>query len=156
MAGDTNYSVAEGDDIRVPLRVEELRANTQPTELGHVRVHKDIETHEERFFVPVQQEQAVIERIPADQYDGKGPRNANEMIIPLMEERLVVQKQMVVKEYLRIYKEQVNKQMEVRGQVRREVARVTEEPSNTSDGANDPLFRVQSADDANSTHLGAR
>lgn len=159
---DTSPQIAEGDDVRVPLRSEELTANTQSEVLGHVRVHKSIESREERFFVPVQQEQAVIERIPADQYDGKGPRNENEMIIPLMEERLVVQKQLVVKEYLRIYKEQVNKQLEVRGNVRREVAHITEEPSGATDEANgatatnDPLFRMQSADDTASPSLGAR
>lgn len=152
---DTSYQVAEGNDVRVPLRSEELTANTQEGVLGHVRVHKSIESREEHFFVPVQQEQAVIERIPPDQYDGKGPRNENEVIIPLMEERLVVQKQLVVKEYLRIYKEQVNKQLEVRGNVRREVAHITEEPSGTSDGAADPLFRTQSADDTTSPSLGA-
>lgn len=153
---DTKYTTAEGDDVRVPLRAEELTANTEPTQLGHVRVHKGVESREERFFVPVQQEQAVIERIPPDQYDGRGPRNENEVIVPLMEERLVVQKQLVVKEYLRIYKEQVSKQLEVRGKVRHEVAHVTEEPTAEADAASGPLFRVDSADDASSSQLGAR
>ncbi len=132
---------ATGDDIRVPLREEQLSASTQQSVLGHLRIHKGIESHEERFQVPVLQERAVIERIPPEQYDGKGPRSPDEVIIPILEERLVVQKQTVVKEYLRISKENVSKQMEVRGQVRRETVQISEERADGDDVSGDHLYR---------------
>jgi uncharacterized protein (TIGR02271 family) len=113
--------------LRVPLAVEELVVRKEPLLLGKVHVHKGVETVEQRLEVPVYHEEAVVEHIPPEQYDGGTPNDPNEVIVPVFEERLVVRKERVVTEYIRIRKEPVAKPYEVHGTVRREVVDLREE-----------------------------
>lgn len=112
--------------LRIPLAVEELVAQKLPIRLGKVHIHKGVEIEEKHISVPVYHEEAVIEHIPADQYDGSGANNPNETIVPVIEERLVVQKQSFVKEYIRIRKNIVEQRHDVYDTLRREVVEVTE------------------------------
>lgn len=114
-------------ELRIPLAVEELVVHKLPVTLGRVHIHKGVETEEMHISVPLYHEEAVIEHIPADQYDGSGGNNPNETIVPVIEERLVVQKQSVVREYIRIRKNIVEEQQEVSDTLRREVVQVTED-----------------------------
>ena len=131
--------IAEGEKegepaLRIPLAAEELVVQKQPIRLGRVHIHKGIETEEKHINVPVYHEEAVIEHIPADQYDGSGANNPNETIIPVIEERLVVQKQSFVKEYIRIRKNIVEQRYDVHDTLRREVVEVTEHLDGESQG----------------------
>lgn len=121
---------ASGDEdepaLRIPLAAEELVVQKQPVRLGRVHIHKGVKTEEKHISVPVYHEEAVIEHIPADQYDGSGANNPNETIVPVIEERLVVQKQSFVREYIRIRKNIVEQRYDVRDTLRREVVEVTE------------------------------
>lgn len=117
----------EGEpDLRIPLAVEELVVQKQPSRRGRIHIHKGVESEEKHISVPVYHEEAVIEHIPAEQYDGSGANNPNETIIPVMEERLVVQKQSFVREYIRIRKNIVEQRYDVHDTLRREVVEVTE------------------------------
>ena len=120
-------SEGEPEVLRVPVAEEELVAHKQPVPLGMAHVHKGVETREAQTQVPVYHEEAVIERIPADQLDPKSPTNPNEVIIPVVEERLVVRREQVVTEYIRVRKALVAEQREVLGEVRREYVTVTED-----------------------------
>ena len=62
-------------------------------------------------------------------------------IIPVLEERLVVQKETVVREYVRVRKQSRERQYQVRGQVRREVVQVDETPNPAFGDENAPLIR---------------
>lgn len=114
------------DTLRIPIAEEHLVARKSPVVQGYVRIHKEVGTQQEHFNIPVYHEEAVIERIPADQYDGQEPAD-NELLIPVTEERLVVRKEVVVREYLRVRKDLVSKQYEVKGDLRRESLDVTTE-----------------------------
>ena len=98
----------------------------QPVQRGIVRLHKGIETTEQVLTVPVSYEEVVIDHIPAAQYDAAAPLGADETIIPIFEERLVVETRRVITEYLRVRKRVVTRQQEVRGPVRREVITVSD------------------------------
>lgn len=113
-------------DLRIPLAVEELVVQKQPIRLGRIHIHKGVQAEEKHISIPVYHEEAVIEHIPADQYDGSGANNPNETIVPVIEERLVVQKQSFVREYIRIRKNIVEQQYDVHDTLRREVVEVTE------------------------------
>jgi uncharacterized protein (TIGR02271 family) len=110
----------------IPVAVEELHAHKEPVVRGYIHIHKGVETVEQYVPVTVYHEEAVVERIPPDQFDGRQPANPNEVIVPIIEERLVVQKRSVVTEYIRIRKTLVPEQQEVRGTVRREVVSVSQ------------------------------
>ncbi|HEX8032910.1 MAG TPA: YsnF/AvaK domain-containing protein [Ktedonobacterales bacterium] len=122
-------------DLRIPLAVEELVVQKQPIRLGWIHVHKGVETEEKHISVPVYHEEAVIEHIPADQYDGSGANNPNETIVPVIEERLVVQRQSFVREYIRIRKNIVEQRYDVHDVLRREVVEVTEHRDSPEQGA---------------------
>lgn len=117
----------EPEVLRVPLAEEELVARKQPVPLGMAHVHKGFETTEARILALVYHEEAVIERIPADQFDASAATNPNEVIIPVIEERLVVRREQVVAEYIRVRKTLVGEPEEVQGQVRHEYVTVTED-----------------------------
>ncbi len=122
--------------LRMPIHEERLVVRKHPIVLGKVHVHKAVESEEQRIPLPVYHEEAVVEHIPVDQYDGiASSSNPNETFIPVFEERLVVKKETVVKEYLRVRKQLISQQKEVRGTVRHEVAEVTEQRQDGVDPA---------------------
>ena len=112
--------------LRIPLAAEEITTYKRPIELGSIHIHKGVETVEQHMTVPVYHEEAIVEHIPPDQYDGSVPASPNEVIIPIVEEQLVVEKRSVVKEYLRVRKNIVTEQQAVRDMVRHEFVEVTE------------------------------
>lgn len=125
--GDMRPDEEEGEPaLRIPLSVEELVVQKEPTRRGRIHIHKGVETEEKHISVPVYHEEAVIEHIPANEYDGSGANNPNETIIPVLEEHLVVQKQSFVKEYIRVRKNIVEQRRDVYDTLRREVVEVTE------------------------------
>lgn len=91
----------------VPIVQEELVVDQQKRETGKVRVHKQIKTREETIDEPGYIEELVFERVPMNKiidapqtarYEGKT------LVIPLIEEELVVQKRLVLREELRVTK----------------------------------------------------
>lgn len=117
-------SLDTDDDLRVPIAQEFLVARKSPVLQGRVHIRKEVGEHQAHFTVPVFHEEALVERIPADQYDGRPPAD-DEILIPVTEERLIVRKETVVREYLRVRKELVARHFEVRGTLRREMVDVT-------------------------------
>lgn len=126
------HSVAgENDDtvLRIPVAQEELFVEKRPVVRGTVRVHASVETKQQNLTVPAMHEEAIIEHVPADEYTSAAAANPEDILIPLFEERLVVEKRVVVKEYVRIRKRRVSTQHEITGAVRNEIAHITEEPA---------------------------
>jgi uncharacterized protein (TIGR02271 family) len=145
---------AQSPVLRVPVAVEELVVHKEPILRGKVHVHKGVETVEQHVDLPVYHEEAVIERIPAEGYDGAAA-NPNEVLIPVLEERLVVRKESVVSEYIRVRKELVRDQKQVRGQVRREVVRFDEERLGDPNADTYPLLRDMRTSAANDDETAA-
>lgn len=145
---------AQSPVLRVPVAVEELVVHKEPILRGKVHIHKGVETVEQHVDLPVYHEEAVIERIPAEHYDGAAA-NPNEVLIPILEERLVVRKESVVSEYIRVRKELVRDQKQVRGQVRREVVRFDEERLGDPNADSYPLLRDMGTSAANDDETAA-
>ncbi len=142
--GGPNGRVTEEieSSVSVPLVREDLVAQRSAEQVGTVRLHKGVETEERAFAVPVSHDEVIVEHIPADQLDAADAKaGANELLIPIMEEQIVVQKRMVVKEYVRVRKRQVVEQRQVREPVRREVLSVQEQRSAPPGQQEWPLVR---------------
>jgi len=89
----------------VPVIEEELRVGKRVVETGRVRVTKTVREHEEVVDEPLMREEYDVERVPIDEFvDGPvGPRHEGEtLVVPVLEEVLVVEKRLVVREELRI------------------------------------------------------
>ena len=119
--------VAEGEQVRVPIAEERLVPGKRPVQLGEIRVHKRVEEREDVIRQPLTRDEVTIERVRASRpVEGPvGPREEGEwLIVPVVEEVLVVQKRLMVTEEIRIRRRPVTEEQEIRETVRRERAEV--------------------------------
>jgi uncharacterized protein (TIGR02271 family) len=113
----------ESEQIRIPIYEERLRTSVQPVELGEVRVHKTVERFPDRVIRTVEREELEIERVPLDQLIDEPAQTRQEgewLVVPVMEEVLVVTKQLVLTEEIRIRTKRVAEEQEVYEILRRE------------------------------------
>lgn len=121
---DTGLPEGATDDAMTRSE-EELRVGKTPRERGRVRLRKWVETDHVTRTVPVARERVRIEREPIteDNVDEamSGPEiSEGEHEAVLHEEEVVVDKQVVPKERVRLDKDQVVEEAEVSDEVRRE------------------------------------
>lgn len=91
--------------VVVPVVEEELRVGKRVVETGRVRVRKTVHEREETVDEPLMREEYDVERVPVDEFVDApvGPRHEGEtLVVPVLEEVLVVEKRLVVREELRI------------------------------------------------------
>jgi uncharacterized protein (TIGR02271 family) len=89
----------------IPVMEEELRVGKRVVETGRVRVTKTVHEREEVVDEPLLREEYDVERVPVDAFVDApvGPRYEGEtLVVPVLEEVLVVEKRLVVREELRI------------------------------------------------------
>ncbi|HEX6184750.1 MAG TPA: YsnF/AvaK domain-containing protein [Pyrinomonadaceae bacterium] len=97
------------DDAVVPVVEEELRVGKRVVETGRVRVTKSVREREEVLDEPLVREEYDVERVPVNVFVGEpvGPRHEGDtLIVPVLEEVLVVEKRLLVREELRITRRQ--------------------------------------------------
>jgi uncharacterized protein (TIGR02271 family) len=93
----------------IELVEEQAAVSTVPVERGRVVVRTRIEEREELVEVTLRQEELSVERVPKDIVIDAVPTVREEdgvLIVPVIEERLVVQTQLVLKEEIRITRRQ--------------------------------------------------
>ncbi len=123
LATDTSTMMERNGEILIPIASERLNIAKRVVDLGELRIHKKVEQIEEVQSVSVTHDELVVERIPMNQpLDAPlQPRTENDvLIIPIMKEVLVVQRQLVLVEEVRVSKRYVTEEHEVREPVRRE------------------------------------
>jgi uncharacterized protein (TIGR02271 family) len=105
---------------------EQLHANKQNVKAGEVRVHKEVATENKTFNVPVTREEVVVERRPASGRGGKvgDLRDGEEIRIPVMEEKVHLDKETALKEEVHVGKRKVQESEQVSGDVRKEKVKV--------------------------------
>ena len=132
--------------MTVPVLEERLGAETRAVDLGELRVHKRVETEEARVTQEVTRDDLLVERVPVNrplEAPAASRVEGDWYVVPVMEEVLVVRKQLMLKEEVRIRRRPVTAQQEVRETLRRERveledatrdgARVTDTPTATRD-----------------------
>lgn len=116
-----------GEALRVPVVEEEIVTRTEMVRTGTLRVRKTVETGEETVTVSVSHEEPDVAYVAVEDYDPKAPYLPGETYIPIMGEKLVVERRQVVTGYLRIRKRIVSEERHVTESVRRERVTVEEE-----------------------------
>lgn len=98
------------EEIAIPVVEEKLQVEKEAVARGTVRIRKTVHEHEETVDVPLSHEEVQVERIPVNRmiegevqvrYDG------DTMIIPIVEEVLVVETRLMLKEELHVTKRRV-------------------------------------------------
>ena len=120
----------EGGDVT--LHEEQAHVGTERVQTGRARLRKHVVTDTERVEVPVQREEVVLEREPADGRSG-GTLSEEEVDVTLTEERPVVEKETVATENVRLGKRSVRDEETVQTDVSREEIEV-----DGADGRRDP------------------
>ena len=117
------FARASGGELRIPLVEERLVPSKRLVDQGEVRIHRHVEDVEEVVREPVTRDDLVIERVAVNR-PLEAPIEARYeddwLVIPVMEEVLVVQKRLMLKEEIRVRKRQVTEAQEVRATVRRQ------------------------------------
>ncbi len=95
--------------LTVPVVEETLDVQKRIVETGGVRLRKTVREHEEVIDEPLMQEEVSVERVPINRVvDGALPirYEGDVMIVPILEEVMVVEKKLMLKEEIRISKSQ--------------------------------------------------
>lgn len=89
----------------VPVIVEQAQIAKREVETGRVRIEKTVETAQEQVDVPLTRDQVHVERVAAGRYLSE-PATAhyrgNTLVIPVMEEVLVVEKRLLLREEIHV------------------------------------------------------
>lgn len=111
----------------VPVVAEEVTIGREQVETGRVRIAKHVHEHEEVVDVPGFTEEVEVERVPIGRIlDGpvEARYEGDTLVIPVMEETLVVQKRLLLKEELRVTRRRRETHDPQRVILRREEAQV--------------------------------
>jgi stress response protein YsnF len=98
---------SESDSIVVPVVEEELAVGKRVVEEGGIRVTRRVEEHEEIIRQALRRENVEVVRVPVNRVvKGAEPvrQEGDVIVVPMVEEVLVVTKQLVVREELHIRK----------------------------------------------------
>lgn len=127
--------VEGGQELRIPVIREEVVVRTRQVERGGVRVHKTVGEREEVVEQPTYHEDVQVERIAIGQQVDRAPAVREEgdtLIIPVVEEMLVVEKRLVLKEEIRITRHRTQTIEQARVMLREEQIRIEDLSSNVS------------------------
>jgi uncharacterized protein (TIGR02271 family) len=124
-ASDRSGSGLEHEgEVRIQRSEEELRVGTRKREAKAVKVRKRIVTERQRMSVPKVREEVTVERVPVEGRDaaelGAAKIGEDEIVVPMTEEEVVVEKRPVVKEEIRIRKDVVHEKEVVEADLRKE------------------------------------
>ena len=114
----------------IPLVEEQIDVSKRETERGRVVIRTHIEEREERAELDLHQEEVSVERVPVGRPVETAPPVREEdgvLIVPVLEEQLVIQTRLILKEEIRItrksHTERVSEPVRLRAE-RAEVVRL--------------------------------
>jgi len=112
------------EETRIPVVEEELTAEKRSREAGAVRVSKDVTVEEKEFTVPVTREEVTVERVPASRAArpeaGEASFQEGTTTIPIREEEVKVRKRPVVREEVRVRRDEQTEERRVADTARKE------------------------------------
>jgi uncharacterized protein (TIGR02271 family) len=117
--GEARGAVKDAFERTLQLREEQLRVSKTSVQAGDVIVRKEVHTEHRTVDVPVEREEVVIERSPAAGR-ATGDLKAEEIHIPVREEKVRVAKETVAKEQVRVSKRKVSDNKKVTEDLKRE------------------------------------
>jgi uncharacterized protein (TIGR02271 family) len=130
----------EDDEVRVRRSEEELLVGRREREAGAMRIRKRVRTEVEHLEVPKKRVEVTVERVPVEEgQSGEEGITATpqieeeEIIVPVVEEEIVVEKRPVVKEEIRIRKQVVEDVEVIEEDVRKEEVEIDDQTHREKD-----------------------
>jgi uncharacterized protein (TIGR02271 family) len=123
----SDYDTVEGE-VFIPVIAEEVVIEKERVVRGAVRAHKRVETYEQVVDTPITSEEVIIERLAINTLvDDLAPSVREEngvLIIPVIEEILVVEKRLLLREEVRLSKRLTTTSVPQKILLRREVVEI--------------------------------
>jgi uncharacterized protein (TIGR02271 family) len=121
--------VAAGEEVTIPVLRDEVVIQTRQVQSGGVRVHKLVNERTETVEQPTMRDQVAVERVSIGRVvDAQALPHARQegdtLIIPILEEMLVVEKRIVLKEEVRITKRRTEEVEQVQVVLREEEVQI--------------------------------
>lgn len=117
--------MAESEFTVIPVIEESAVVTKRVVDRGGVRITKLVHEREETIDEPLWQERVTVERVQVNQPVDHAPtvqRDGDTLIIPILEEVVVVEKRLVLKEELRVTMQRVRRRQPQSVTLRREEA----------------------------------
>ena len=111
------------EPLVVPVLAERLVVSRRPVVTGRLRITKRVHSREVPIDETVQVQRAEVERVPINRVVDTAPpvrQEGDTMVIPVVEEVIVVEKRLMLREELRISKRQFEQRINERVSVRSE------------------------------------
>jgi uncharacterized protein (TIGR02271 family) len=92
-------------ETRLPLFEETARVETRDVPGERVRLHTFVRERDERIDAALRDEDVSVERVPVNRVVATAPAVREEgdtLIVPVIEEQLVIEKRLVLKEIVRV------------------------------------------------------
>jgi uncharacterized protein (TIGR02271 family) len=136
----SRVAAREDDEVTVRRSEEELLVGRREREAGTMRIRKRVRTETEHLEVPKKRVEVTVERVPVDE-----PHSVEEgitatpqieeedIVVPVVEEEVVVEKRPVVKEEIRIRKRVVEDVEIVEEDVRKEEVEIDDQTHREKD-----------------------
>lgn len=131
----------------IPLVEEQVSLTKQAVLTGRVRISTRTETVEQRLPAELSSEEVEVIRVPVDRRIDKVPQTTTEgdlTIIPVVEERLVVTRELYLREEVHVRRIRRQESVEIPAQIRRQTVRIDRLspegdpiPSNSKDDQDD-------------------
>ncbi|CAA9555937.1 MAG: hypothetical protein AVDCRST_MAG49-2922 [uncultured Thermomicrobiales bacterium] len=145
--GTGHYDAA--DSLIIPAREEVLVPITHEEEYGRVRIERRVETVPYETTVEVGRDRVEVERVAVNrQIDAMpSPRQEGDtLVVPVVEEVLVTEKRLFVREEIRITRYRETQSVPVAETLRREVVRVQDVHRPSGEGSLDVVGATGTAD----------
>jgi uncharacterized protein (TIGR02271 family) len=115
----------------IPITEEELRIDKRMVTTGKVRVQTRVDVETEMVKATLDGETVEVTRVPIDRIVDRAPEVRTEddvTIIPILEEILVVEKRLVLKEELHVHKRRTTEDVEAPVELRKQRAVIERVP----------------------------
>jgi uncharacterized protein (TIGR02271 family) len=126
---------ADAKDVTVvPVVAEELQVGKRTVQTGRVRITKVVREQEQVFDQPLVTEEVIVERVPIGRFLDAPPevrREGETLVIPLVEEVVVIEKRLRLKEEVRVTRRAVETRTPQSVTVRSEDVEVERIPART-------------------------
>jgi len=128
------------DEVRVRRSEEEILVGRREREAGTMRIRKRVRTETEHLEIPKKRVEVTVERVPVE--EGRSDEGGitatpqieeEEIVVPVVEEEIVIEKRPVVKEEVRIHKRVVEDVEVVEEDVRKEEIEIDDQTHREKD-----------------------
>jgi uncharacterized protein (TIGR02271 family) len=134
----TENEIIPDDENVIPIIEEEASISKRAVTTGRVRVETRTEFVEEMLRAELTSDEVEVERIPVDREIDRMPDVRSEgdtTIVPVVEERLVVERRLFLKEELHVRRRAATETVEVPVTLRKQRVEVVRSPSGDPDAS---------------------